>query len=148
MQIREAVQKDLSQLVQLFESYRGFYKKESDIEAANTFLTERLTQRDSRIFVAENEAQQLVGFVQLFPIFSSTRMKKMWLLNDLYVDATFRGQGVAVRLLQRAQQLARETAACGLLLETEKTNIIGNKLYPKMGFEVNNGSNFYEWNNN
>jgi len=33
-----------------------------------------------------------------------------------------------------------------MFLETEKPNLIGNKLYPKTGFELNEGSNFYEWN--
>ena len=38
-----------------------------------------------------------------------------------------------------------ETNACGLLLETEKTNLIGNQLYPRTGFEVDNEHNYYNW---
>ena len=40
-----------------------------------------------------------------------------------------------------------ETQACGMFLETEKTNGIGDQLYPRVGFKLNEGYNYYEWNN-
>jgi GNAT superfamily N-acetyltransferase len=74
-------------------------------------------------------------------------MKKIWLLNDLFVHPQFRGKAVSVGLIEKAKELVRETNASGMFLETEKSNLIGNKLYPKTEFELNEGSNFYEWNN-
>ncbi|MFK7798653.1 MAG: GNAT family N-acetyltransferase [Aureispira sp.] len=147
MKIRTAKKTDLEQLSELFNGYRIFYRKEADIKGAALFLSERLEKMDSEIFVAENEAQKLMGFVQLYPLFSSTKMKKLWLLNDLYVNPQYRGQQVSVQLIERAKQLVKDSAACGMFLETEKNNLIGNKLYPKAGFKLNKGSNFYEWNN-
>jgi len=41
--------------------------------------------------------------------------------------------------------LVLETKACGMFLETEKSNLIGNTLYPKTGFVLNTDSNYYEW---
>lgn len=67
------------------------------------------------------------------------------LLNDLFVNPKYRGQGVSVKLIELAKQLAKETHACGLMLETEKTNAIGNSLSSKTSFIMNNASNFYEW---
>ncbi|MGO4710807.1 hypothetical protein AB4Y90_17215 [Chryseobacterium sp. 2TAF14] len=61
---RKAEIKDLKQLSELFDQYRIFYHKDSDIPAAEKFLTERIENKDSEIFVAENEGK-LVGFVQL-----------------------------------------------------------------------------------
>ena len=52
---------------------------------AENFLKERLENQDSEIFVAE-ENGILTGFTQLYPLFSSTRMKRYWLLNDLFVN--------------------------------------------------------------
>lgn len=145
MKIREARLEDIDQLSNLFDGYRVFYRKESDVESAKAFLTERLKHTDSEIFVAENTQHKLTGFVQLYPLFSSTRMKKLWLLNDLFVDSDVRGQGVSVKLIERAKQLVKDSNACGMFLETEKSNVIGNKLYPKTGFVLNEGSNYYEW---
>ncbi len=144
MQIRKATLKDLNQLAELFDQYRVFYEKESDIKGAKDFLTPRLEKEESIIFVAEEETL-LKGFVQLYPLFSSTRMKRLWLLNDLYVNAAYRGQGISVKLIDKAKELAHETKAAGLMLETAKNNLIGNKLYPRTGFELDADHNYYSW---
>ena len=145
MRIRKAVENDLKQLSRLFDGYRVFYRKDSDIQGAESFLRERLAKKDAEIFVAETEEQVLAGFVQLYPLFSSTRMKRLWLLNDLFVDPNFRGQQISVKLIERAKKLVVDSSACGMYLETEKSNSIGNHLYPRAGFVMNTASNFYEW---
>ncbi|MEM9885636.1 MAG: GNAT family N-acetyltransferase [Bacteroidota bacterium] len=145
MNIRTATTRDLRSLALLFDAYRVFYRKETDVEAAEIFVAARLQAKDSKIYVAENAEGDLVAFVQLYPLFSSTLMQRLWLLNDLYVAPDFRGAGIAAQLIERAKQLVRETAACGMYLETEKSNEIGNYLYPKTGFKLNKNANFYEW---
>lgn len=144
---RKATIQDLSQLAELFDQYRVFYRKVSDIPSAEDFLKERIENKDSEIFVAE-ENGNLVGFVQLYPLFSSTRMKRYWLLNDLYVNKNHRGKGYSKELIEDAKELAKLTKASGVLLETGKSNDIGNQLYPACGFELYDSVNFYEWTNN
>ncbi|RKT01443.1 GNAT family N-acetyltransferase [Chryseobacterium defluvii] len=144
---RKATAQDLPQLAELFDQYRIFYHKESDIPAAENFLKERIEKQDSEIFVAEKD-NELVGFVQLYPIFSSTRMKRYWLLNDLYVNENHRGKGYSKELIEESKELCQSTNACGVLLETGKSNDIGNQLYPACGFELYDSVNFYEWTNN
>ena len=73
-------------------------------------------------------------------------MKKLWLLNDLFVKTEYRGKGISIGLINKAKELVEQSNACGMFLETGKSNFIGNNLYPKTGFELNKGSNFYEWN--
>lgn len=142
--ITEATIADLKTLAALFDEYRLFYHKNSDISGAENFLKERLEKGDSKIFLAK-ENNQTVGFTQLFPIFSSTRMKRYWLLNDLFVNEIFRGKGHSKRLLEAAKNWAVATKSCGILLETDKTNLIGNQLYPSCGFKLYDHANFYEW---
>ena len=122
-----------------------FYHKSTDLEGAKTFLEERISNKDSEIFIAETIENEIVGFVQLYPLFSSTRMKKYWLLNDLFVHPDARGNGISVALIQKAKTLVEDSNACGMYLETDKTNLIGNKLYPKTGFKLNTTASFYEW---
>lgn len=145
MKYRKAEIKDLDNLSVLFDNYRIFYRKETDIESAQNFLKDRISKNDSEIFVAENTEHQLVGFVQLYPLFSSVRMKKLWLLNDLFVNYDYRKKGISLGLIDKAKELVEKSGACGMYLETEKSNLVGNNLYPKAGFELNNDSNFYEW---
>ncbi|SMP24504.1 GNAT family N-acetyltransferase [Chryseobacterium profundimaris] len=143
---RKATITDLQQLAELFDQYRIFYHKESDIQAAENFLAERIENKDSEIFLAEYNGR-LVGFVQLYPLFSSTRMKRYWLLNDLYVNEDYRGKGYSKALIEEAKKMAKSSAACGILLETGKSNDIGNQLYPACGFQIYDEVNFYEWTN-
>ncbi len=143
---RKALLSDLPQLAELFDQYRIFYHKTSDIPSATNFLQERLENKDSEIFVAE-ENGILTGFVQLYPIFSSTRMQRYWLLNDLYVNDNHRGKGYSKELIEQSKELCRSSKACGILLETGKNNDIGNQLYPASGFELYDSVNFYEWTN-
>lgn len=144
--IRKATPQDIPQLAELFDQYRIFYHKDSDIPAAEQFLTDRIENKDSEIFIAESNGK-LVGFVQLYPLFSSTRMKRYWLLNDLYVNEDHRGKGFSKKLIEEAKELTRSTDACGILLETGRSNDIGNRLYPSCGFEMYDEVNFYEWTN-
>ncbi|MEM6642708.1 MAG: GNAT family N-acetyltransferase [Bacteroidota bacterium] len=143
--VREAQAADLDRLAVLFDQYRQFYGKSSDETGSRTFLEERVNKQDSVIYVFENEEGKLTGFTQLYPIFSSTRMKRMWLLNDLFVSKEYRGLGMSKALIKKAQENARSTGACSIMLETGKENHIGNKLYPSMGFEAMDTVTFFEW---
>tara|TARA_B100000941_G_C28375360_1_gene484392 strand:- start:99 stop:542 length:444 start_codon:yes stop_codon:yes gene_type:complete len=144
MSIRKAKKSDLDQLSKLFNSYRMFYGKESNIDIAKKFLESRLINKDSKIFICEVN-NILTGFIQLYPLFSSTRVSKYWLLNDLFVDREYRGKGYSKILIDKAKELVKQSNACGMMLETEKSNKIGNNLYPKTGFKINELCNFYEW---
>jgi GNAT superfamily N-acetyltransferase len=145
MIVRKSTIDDVAQLSVLFDRYRVFYNKESDVKTASEFLSERIENHDSEIFVAEAEDGVLAGFVQLYPLFSSTRMKRLWLLNDLYVDQRYRGKHISVMLIDRAKLLVKETHAVGMILETTKSNVVGNKLYPRAEFVLDQDHNYYSW---
>lgn len=145
--IREINKTDIEQVALLFDAYRVFYEKPSDIVAAKNFLLERFENKESTIFVAENAENKIVGFVQLYPLFSSTRMKKLLLLNDLYISEDYRGKGISVQLIDACKAFCITTNACGLMLETAKSNVVGNKLYPKTDFVLDKDHNYYSWDN-
>lgn len=144
MVIREAKTEDLTELVEIFEAYRKFYRKEANTSVATQFLEERLNKNQSKIYIAINAEHKIKGFVQLYPSYSSTRLSKMWILNDLYIYPESRGQGISKLLIERTKLLAIQTNACGLLLETESDNNIANKLYLSTEFKLEN-NNFYFW---
>ena len=78
---------DVDAVAPLFDAYRQFYQQPSDPALARAFIAERLARSESVIFLAERDGQA-VGFVQLYPLFSSTaaRPRRLWLLNDLFVS--------------------------------------------------------------
>lgn len=142
--IKKASLEDLKEASELFNLYRIFYRQESDLQGSRTFIKERLLHGESDIFLAmiDNKA---VGFVQLYKLFHYIKLQKQWLLSDLFVHPDHRGKGLSVALIDRSKQWCDETGACGLMLETEKTNIIGNNLYPKCDFQYDGVHNYYNW---
>ncbi|GAA4834400.1 GNAT family N-acetyltransferase [Algivirga pacifica] len=144
--LEKATLTHLDALSSLFDQYRVFYEMESALDEGKKFLRERIEMRESEIFVALNEDNVMTGFVQLYPLFSSTRMKRLWLLNDLFVHPNYRGEGISKALIEKAKDLCRSTNGCGIMLETAKTNMIGNALYPHTGFSLDTEHNYYEWN--
>ena len=85
----------LPELAPLFDAYRVFYGQASDVEAARAHLQERFTLGESIVFIAMLEVgteTRAVGFTQLYPMFSSVSLRRIWILNDLYVVSDFRGQ--------------------------------------------------------
>jgi ribosomal protein S18 acetylase RimI-like enzyme len=141
MEISEATIFDLKNLSVLFNKYRMFYGKKSDPEGAADFIRDRIRKQDSVIYIAADE-NEIAGFVQLYPLFSSVQMKKLWLLNDLYVDEKYRKQGIADALIKKCRKHAKYTNAAGLMLETAADNKEANALYLKEGFELMH-QNFY-----
>ena len=107
IEIRRATSDDLRGLTVLFDGYRRFYGNASDIEGARRFLAARLAASESVIFVAAR-AGDLVGFTQLYPSFSSGAMKRLWILNDLFVAPVARRKGIAGALMDAAESFARD----------------------------------------
>ena len=124
---------DLDALAQLFDAYRQFYEQPSDLPRARQWLRERLRFGESMVLVAKRGGIA-VGFTQLYPMFSSVRTARTWILNDLFVDAGARRTGVARALLDAAAAFARADGAMGISLETSQDNAAARALYRAAGW--------------
>jgi len=120
----------------LFDKYRVFYKQQSDIETAKKFIQERLDNNESVIFVAlDADTNKPVGFTQLYPKYSSARVVKNWILNDLYVDNNYRKQGIGEALIKTAVTYAQQNHAKFVELSTAVDNYTAQSLYEQIGFK-------------
>ena len=133
LSVRRAGQVDLDALAPLFDAYRQFYAQPSDLPRARAWLSERIARNESIVLLARNAAGP-VGFTQLYPMFSSVRTARLWILNDLFVAAEARRQGVARALLDAAARACREDGAAGLMLETGRDNAAARALYRAAGW--------------
>jgi GNAT superfamily N-acetyltransferase len=128
---------DMESLAPMFDAYRRFYKAESDLQGAVHFLTERISRNESRIFIAYRIAgttRVAAGFTQLYPSFSSVSMKRLWILNDLFVKPESRKSGIGAALMAKARDFAKADGAKGLSLATQTENAAAQALYLKMGY--------------
>ena len=146
MVVRPATLEDLLAVAILFDRYRQFYQQASSLEHATGFINARLSKKDSVILVASPNSAELAGFVQLYPSFSSVRMAKGWILNDLFVDAKWRRQGVGAALMDAAREFAISDDAAALWLATEKSNAKAKRLYKRLGYVLDEVFDHYELN--
>ncbi len=147
MKIVRASFDSLDFLAPLFDQYRQFYGQRSDLQGARAFLTDRFTNNDSVIYMAFREpGSDALGFIQLYPSFSSVSLKALWILNDLFVARSARRQKVAEGLIDQAVRHAKETKSKGLILETAIDNAPARRLYEKLGWTKEEGFLTYKIN--
>ncbi len=133
--IRAANVHDVPVLVPLFDAYRQFYGQPSDPALAEQFLADRFAHQESQILIALAGEDSGVGFTQLYPLFSSTRACRSYLLNDLYVVPEARRSGVARGLLDAAARHARALGALSMSLSTAHSNLQAQRLYESLGWQ-------------
>lgn len=124
----------LDGIAEIFDCYRVFYKAQSDILNSKRFMRERLQKGDSVIFIALSDQKSIVGFTQLYPSFSSVSMKRVWVLNDLFVVPECRKMGIGGAIMEAALEFARSDGATRVSLSTAKDNQ-ARQLYEQMGFQ-------------
>lgn len=134
IQIRQAVLADLDALSALFDGYRQFYQRDSDVAAAKQFLSDRFHHGESVVFIA-HEGSEPVGFAQLYPSFSSVSLGRIFILNDLFVSESGRRKGVGAQLISASVDFAKTVGAIRLALSTASTNANAQALYEATGWE-------------
>jgi len=119
--VRRASLEDLARVAPLFDAYRQFYEQPTDLARSQEFLHDRLSRKESVVLVAE-EAGAPLGFVQLYPMFSSVSLGPIYVLNDLFVVPGARKRGVGRRLLAAAREIGASAGAHYLELSTAVDN--------------------------
>ena len=132
--IRQAVLADLDTLSVLFDGYRQFYGRESNVAAAKNFLFDRFNRAESVVFIAFDGSTP-IGFTQLYPSFSSVSIDRIYILNDLFVSEFGRRKGAGSKLLSAAIAFAKSTGAIRLGLSTAFDNTTAQALYAAGGWQ-------------
>ena len=135
MKIVRATERHIDDVSRLFDRYRQFYSCEPDSTLSTQYISDRIINGESVIFVATGDDQVAQGFVQLYPSFCSIEARKIMILHDLYVDPDYRKTGVGEVLMNRAADYARDVGASRLDLLTAITNKPGQALYEKLGYK-------------
>jgi putative acetyltransferase len=135
---------DVADAAPLFDAYRQFYGRRSELALAEGFLRERLSREESTVLLARDASGTACGFAQLYPVFSSVRASRQLVLNDLFVQRTSRRAGVGHALLDAAARFARSRGVARMKLSTAIDNVAAQRLYDSLGWVRDTG--FYEYN--
>ena len=133
MKIQRADLSDLDRLADIFGTYRDFYRQPEAPEAVAAFLKERLQKQDSVIIYASDD-EQILGFVQLYKIYTSVGLTPVWLLHDIFVPRGDNKRAIGRALVQAAQQVSEESGAARLETSITRDNQAAQTLYQGLGF--------------
>lgn len=134
IKVRQAVLSDLDLIASLFDEYRQFYGRSTDIAASRAFLLDRFNHGESVLFIACSGAVP-VGFTQLYPSFSSVSLARTFILNDLFVSAEARKKGTATMLMHAAVNFAKSVDAVRISLSTSVSNQTAQAVYESLGWK-------------
>ena len=132
--IIEAESKHIEQVGKLFDLYRQFYKYDSNLIESTNYIKDRINNKESIIFIAINDNNEAIGFVQLYETFGSLDLGKIIILYDLYVKKDHRKNKVGRRLMLRSHEYAKKINAKRIQLSTAIDNFIGQSLYESLGY--------------
>ena len=136
MRIIKATLEHLDLLAPLFVKYREFYGELPFPDSSRSFLEKRLSRDESVIYLALSidDDRKVLGFCQLYPSFSSLSLKRVWILNDIYVAEDARRQLVADHLMRTARKMAKASQAVRMRVSTSSNNDVAQKVYESIGF--------------
>lgn len=136
--IRQASEQDIPQLKDLMLAYIvDFYQQPKPNQDELVGLIQHLIDNPSSglQFVAEEDGE-LLGFSTLYFTFSTLKVKKAAILNDLFVSPFARGKKVGEALFQRNLDYIRDNNFASMTWETAKDNVVAQALYNKMGGQL------------
>ena len=134
IKIIKAGKKHIKDVGILFDLYRQFYKYESVLESSTKYIKDRISKRESTIFISYYESEA-AGFVQLYETFDSLNINKKLVLYDLYVKKTFRKKGVGKLLMNAAKKFAIKKRIKIIELSTAITNKKAQSLYESLKYK-------------
>ena len=132
---RTATLADLDVVAALFDAYRQFYEQAPDLATARHFIRDRFEHEESVILLALDDAEQAIGFCQLYPVFCSIEARRTYLLSDLFVTPAARRSGAGRALLLAAERHALENGRAKMELTTARTNQAAQAAYASLGWQ-------------
>lgn len=125
---------ELERLLPLIASYQRFYEVEDiDEERNRSFFRRFVAPSEDGMLIGARRDGELVGYACLYWHFSSTQAAETVLMNDLFVSAELRGQGVGRALIEASAAVARERGAAHLEWATAPDNFTAQALYDSTG---------------
>ncbi|MDO5054285.1 MAG: GNAT family N-acetyltransferase [Pasteurella oralis] len=141
MKIFKAEQWNLDILLPLFEQYRLSHGMLENPDRTLVFLTNRIRFSESIFFIAVNENQQALGFIQLYPRLSSLQLQRYWQLTDIFVLPDSNYAEIYAALIAKAKEFVRYTQSKRLVVEQGQQQ---QTILEAEGFKINPKKSIFE----
>ncbi len=132
--IEPVTEAQFEQLLPLIAVYQRFYEAEDvDEERNRAFFTRFIAPSDDGLLLGAWHEEQMLGYACLYWHFTSLVPAETVLMNDLFVVAEARGQGVGRALIEASADIARNRGAHHLEWATAPDNATAQRLYDATG---------------
>lgn len=102
---------------------------------AQSHLVDELRKRPQALAILAFVGDEPAGLAICFEGFSTFACMPLLNIHDIVVAPPFRGRGLSQKLLQKAEDCARERQCCKLTLEVLEGNQVAQRAYRAFGFE-------------
>ena len=136
--VRPVTVKDMTQLTPMMMAYiADFTNRQNLLEQAVTeHISYILAHPEAGIQFAAEHRGECLGFATLYFSFSTLRLQKIAILNDLFVQEESRGKKVGERLFEHCLDYSKVNSYAWMQWETTRDNFAARKLYEKMGGRI------------
>jgi len=132
---------DLDDLLILMRAYCEFYNQTEQISittddalmAVSRALIANPNQEGIQLIARDSKERTPVGFVTIFWSWSTLKGGRLAIMNDLYVNEQYRGQGIADLLIAECARRAREHGDLCLTWQTSVNNKRTQAVYDRCG---------------
>ena len=132
--IEKVTSQNIEDVLPLIKEYQIFYDVKSiDEEKNREFFSQFIQNHENGILHLYKVAHKTVGFTTIYKGFSSTRSEAVAILNDLYIQPSYRGNGYAKELINNALKTAKLMGFSRLQWLTADGNETAQKLYNNLG---------------
>ncbi len=132
--IKQVTADNLNDFLPLMKEYQTFYGVEhTDTEKNKSYFSQFTTSNNNGALHLLYLGGKAIGFTVVYKGFSSTRAEEIAILNDLYVQEDYRGQGFGKALMQHALKEAKSLGYKRLQWFSAQNNNIVKKLYNGLG---------------
>src|SRR5688500_9424755 len=115
--------------------YCDFYEVDPSDDALIAMARKLIAdpEKEGVQLIARDESGRAVGFATIFWTWSTLSGSRIGVMNDLFVDRSARGAGVADALIAACAQRARERGATSLEWTTAHDNLRAQAVYDRIG---------------
>jgi GNAT superfamily N-acetyltransferase len=126
---------DLPDLLPLMRGYCDFYEVDPSDEALLGMARELIADpaREGLQLIARADDGRAIGFATIFWTWSTLSASRVGVMNDLYLDPSARGSGVAEDLIEACAERCRERGITELAWTTAHDNARAQSLYDRIG---------------
>ena len=134
--VEKVTHQNFDEVLPLIKKYQEFYKvTDIDEEKNNKYFSKLIDSHNDGVLFIIRVNGNAIGFATIYRGFSSTRAEEVAILNDLYIEPTFRNKGYAKKLISAAITEAKNRGYSRLQWLTARDNKKAQILYDSLGAE-------------